>query len=161
LTELFPAAYAVDRYLMELVLLRMTNLSLEHGNAESSSVAYSALNMALGGHFADYATAFGLGQVACELVERRGADRYKMRVYSCFAAFPMPWTTPVRHCLPLMRQAFEIGRSMGDMAFAAYNSRNLITHLLFSGRSLDHVQHEAEEVRSFASGIELGLPVDW
>src|SRR5699024_7686881 len=72
LTELFPAAYAVDRYLLELVLLRMTNLSLEHGHAESSSVAYSALNMALGSHFGDYATAYGLGQLACELVDRRG-----------------------------------------------------------------------------------------
>ena len=70
LTELFPAAYAVDRYLLELVLLRMTNLSLEHGHCDSSSVAYSALNMALGSHFADYTTAYGLGQLACKLVGR-------------------------------------------------------------------------------------------
>lgn len=161
LTELFPAAYAVDRYLLELVLLRMTNLSLEHGNAESSSVAYSALNMALGGHFADYSTAFGLGQVACELVEQRGADRYKARVYSCFAAFAMPWIKHLPLCRPLMLQAFEIGSSMGDMAFAAYNSRNLITHSLVSGMPLEQVQAEAERVWDFASKIQLGLPIEW
>lgn len=160
LTELFPAAYAIDRYLLELVLLRMTNLSLEHGNGESSPVAYSALNMALGGHFADYATAFGLGQLACEIVARRGAGRYKARVYSCFAAFTMPWLKHVSRCRPLMDQAFEIGSSMGDMAFAAYNSRNLITHLLFSGAALSHVQREAERVKAFASRIQLGLPVE-
>lgn len=161
LTELFPAAYAVDRYLLELVLLRMTNLSLQHGNAESSSVAYSALNMALGGHFADYATAFRFGQLACELVEQRGADRYKARVYSCFAAFTMPWSQRLALCRPLMTQAFEIGSSMGDMAFAAYNSRNMITHSLFSGLPLEQVQREAEQVWAFASKIQLGLPVEW
>ena len=158
LTELFPAAYAVDRYLLELVLLRMTNISLENGNCESSSVAYSALNMALGSHFGDYKTAFGLGQLACELVGRRGADRYKARVYSCFAAFTMPWIKHLPECLPLMTQAFQIGTSMGDMAFAAYNSRNSMTHLLVSGVPLSQVQREAEQAMAFARRIQLGIP---
>lgn len=157
LTELFPAAYAVDRYLLELVLLRMTNISLEHGNCESSSVAYSALNMALGSHFDDYKTAFGLGQLACQLVERHGASRYKARVYSCFAAFTMPWMKHVQLCRPLMKQAFQIGSSMGDMAFAAYNSRNLMTHLLFSGVPLAKVQREVEQTLDFARNIQLGM----
>ncbi len=160
LTELFPAAYAVDRYLLELVLLRMTNLSLEHGHCDSSSVAYSALNMALGSHFADYTSAYGLGQLACELVDRRGADRYKARVYSCFAAFTMPWIKHIPLCQPMMTQAFEVGRSMGDIAFAAYNSRNLITHLLVSGVPLDQVQREAEQAIAFAKGVQLGMPTE-
>ncbi|MES0198591.1 AAA family ATPase [Mesorhizobium sp. M0011] len=160
LTELFPAAYAVDRYLLEIVLLRMTNLSLEHGHCQSSSVAYSALNMTLGSHFSDYATAYNLGQLACQLVDRRSDDRFKARVYSCFAAFAMPWFKPLPICQPLMRQAFEIGRSMGDMAFAAYNSRNLITHLLVSGLPLSQVQIEADQALAFASTIQLGLPAD-
>ncbi|WP_271898448.1 trifunctional serine/threonine-protein kinase/ATP-binding protein/sensor histidine kinase [Candidatus Phyllobacterium onerii] len=158
LTELFPAAYAVDRYLLELVLLRMTNLSLEYGNCDSSSVAYSALNMALGSHFTDYTTAYGLGKLACQLVERRGADRYKARVYSCFAAFTMPWIEHLPLCQPMMTQAFQIGKSMGDMAFAAYNARNLITHLLASGAPLTQVQREAEYFFAFAKGLQLGLP---
>jgi predicted ATPase/signal transduction histidine kinase len=158
LTELFPAAYAVDRYLLELVLLRMTTLSLQHGHAESSSVAYSALNMALGSHFGDYATAYRLGVLACELVDRRGIERYKARVYSCFAAFAMPWFKHLPLCRPLMVRAFEIGRSNGDMAFASYNSRNLMTHLLMSGTALAVVQREAEEAMAFAQRLQLGLP---
>ncbi|HVQ16414.1 MAG TPA: AAA family ATPase, partial [Vicinamibacterales bacterium] len=160
LTELFPAAYAVDRYLLELVLLRMTTLSLEHGQAESSSVAYSALNMALGSHFSDYATAYRLGVLACELVDRRGIERYKARVYSCFAAFTMPWFKHLPLCRPLMIRAFEIGRSNGDMAFASYNSRNLMTHLLMSGTALPIVQREAEQAMAFAQQLQLGLPAE-
>lgn len=160
LTELFPAAYAVDRYLLDLVLLRMTNLSLDHGHGESSSVAYAALNMTLGPHFADYTTAYDLGRLACELVERRDTDRFKARVYSCFAAFTMPWFKHLPLCQPLMTQAFQIGSSKGDMAFAAYNLRNLITHLLMSGVPLVQVQQEAEQAMTFARKIELGLPAE-
>ena len=160
LTELFPAAYAVDRYLLELVLLRMTTLSLEHGHAESSPVAYSALNMALGSHFGDYATAYRLGVLACDLVDRFGIERYKARVYSCFAAFTMPWFKHVPLCRPLMTRAFEIGRSNGDMAFASYNSRNLMTHLLMSGTALAVVQREAEQAMAFAQRLQLGLPAE-
>jgi PAS domain S-box-containing protein len=160
LTELFPAAYAFDRYLLELVLLRMTNLSLEQGHAEGSSVAFSALNMALGSHFADYTTAYELGQLACELVERRGMDRFKARVYSCFAAFAMPWIQHLPLCRPLMRRAFEAGSSTGDMAFAAYDLRNLITHLLMSDVPLDEAQREAEEATAFAEKLQLGMSAE-
>jgi predicted ATPase/signal transduction histidine kinase len=160
LMELFPAAYAVDRYLMELVLLRMTNLSLEQGNCDSSSVAYAGLNMALGSHFADYTTAYSLGRLACEMVEQRGADRYRGRVYSCFAAFTLPWSKHLPLCRPLMTHAFEVGSSMGDMAFAAYDSRNLITHLLVSGVPLGQVQREAEHAAEFAGRIQLGIETE-
>jgi PAS domain S-box-containing protein len=160
LTELFPAAYAFDRYLLELVLMRMTNLSLEKGHTEGTSVAFSALNMALGSHFADYTTAYELGQVACELVERRGMDRFKARVYSCFAAFAMPWIQHLPLCRPLMTRAFQAGRSTGDMAFAAYDLRNLITHLLMSGVPLEEVQREAEDATAFASTLQLGMPAE-
>jgi predicted ATPase/signal transduction histidine kinase len=160
LTELFPAAYAVDRYLLELVLLRMTNLSLEYGHGESSSVAYSALNMVLGSHFGDYTTAYSLGRLACELVNRRGNDRFKARVYSCFAAFTMPWFEHLPLCQPLMTEAFEIGSSKGDMAFASYNSRNLMTHLLMAGMPLVQVQREAEQAMAFARKLQLGLPAE-
>lgn len=160
LTELFPAAYAYDRYLLELVLLRMTNLSLEQGHTEGTSVAFSALNMALGSHFADYTTAYELGRVACELVDRRGMDRFKARVYSCFAAFAMPWLQHLPLCKPLMTRAFEAGRSTGDVAFATYDIRNLMTHLLISGVPLDVVQRDAEDAIAFAGKLQLGMPAE-
>lgn len=160
LTELFPAAYAVDRYLLDLVLLRMTNLSLRYGNHESSSVAYSALNMALGSHFCDYGTAYRLGQTACELVEQRGMDRYKARVYCCFATFAMLWIQPVSRCVTLLRESFRAGSSMGDEGFAAYTSRVLASHLLVSGMPLDQVQREIEGIFAFVRGVELGMSTE-
>ncbi|MGM5028295.1 trifunctional serine/threonine-protein kinase/ATP-binding protein/sensor histidine kinase [Tardiphaga sp. 862_B3_N4_1] len=160
LTELFPAAYAVDRHLMELVLLRMVNLSLQFGHCASSAVAYSAINMATGIRFADYKTAHTLGAVALKLVDRHDADRYKARVYCCLAAFTVPWNAHIASANALTVHASQIGAAMGDFAFAAYNSRNRITHLLMSGTLLTQVQQEAEQAISIAKSVELGLPVN-
>jgi predicted ATPase/signal transduction histidine kinase len=160
LTELFPAAYAVDRHLMDLVLLRMTNMSLQHGPSASTSVAYSALNMVIGSRFSDYTTAISLGALAVRIAEHHKAERYKARVYSCLAAFTMPWTAHIASTQSFMTQALKISSAMGDMAFAAYNLRNHITHVLLSGAPLATVQQETERAIGFAGSIHLGLPAD-
>lgn len=160
MTEVFPAAYAVDRRLMEFLLLRMTNLSLQHGYCESSAVAYSALNMALGVQFGDYKTAYAFGELARRLVDQSPSGRYKARVYSLFAGFATPWIRPLAECAPLMAEAFRISCSTGDMAFAAYNTRNRITHEFMSGKPLQHVQSEVENAVDFADKVQLGLPTE-
>lgn len=158
MTEVFPAAYAVDRRLMEFLLLRMTVLSLKHGLCDSSSVAFSALNMALGAQFADYATAYKFGELSRRLVDRGSAGRYKARVYALFAGFAVPWIKPLAYSTPLTEEAFRISKSTGDLAFAAYNARNHITHQLMAGKPLLEVQKLAEDTLAFASTVELGLP---
>jgi predicted ATPase/signal transduction histidine kinase len=158
MTEVFPAAYAVDRRLMEFLLLRMTVLSLRHGLCDSSSVAFSALNMALGVQFGDYATAYQFGELSRRLVDQGRAGRYKARVYSLFAGFAVPWIKPLAVSAPLTEEAFHISTSTGDLAFAAYNARNHITHELMSGKPLAEVQERAEDSLAFARSVELGLP---
>ncbi len=158
MTEVFPAAYAVDRRLMEFLLLRMAVLSLQHGLCDSSSVAFSALNMALGAQFGDYATAYKFGELSRKLVDRGRAGRYKARVYALFAGFAVPWIKPLAYSSPLTEEAFRISTSTGDLAFAAYNARNHITHQLMSGKPLPGVQKVAEDTLAFARTVELGLP---
>lgn len=158
MTEVFPAAYAVDRRLMEFLLLRMTVLSLQHGLCDSSSVAFSALNMALGVQFGDYATAYKFGELSRRLVDQGRAGRYKARVYSLFAGFAVPWIKPLSYSAPLTEEAFRISTATGDLAFAAYNARNHITHEIMSGKPLSEVQERAENALAFARTVELGLP---
>ncbi len=160
MTEVFPAAYAVDRRLMEFLLLRMANLSVRYGNCESSPVAYAALNMALGVQFGDYKTAYAFGELARRLVDQAQSTRYKARVYSLFAGFATPWIRPLSESAPLMAEAFRISCSTGDLAFAAYNTRNRITHEFMSGKPLERVQTEVEEAVGFAKQVQLGLPTE-
>ena len=160
LTSFFPVAFYVDENALALVLLRMTNLSLEHGNTDASSVAYSGLNMVLGPRFGEYVMAYSFGKLARHLVDQRSLDQIKVRVYSCVGSFAMGWTQPLSACRPLMKFAVDAGSTIGDLAFAAYTYRHMITNLLISGDPLADVQREAERALAFAARARLGVPAE-
>jgi predicted ATPase/signal transduction histidine kinase/GAF domain-containing protein/ActR/RegA family two-component response regulator len=160
LAQVVTPALFTDDNLLCLVLCRMANISLEHGNSGASCFAYVWLGMIVGPHFNDYPTAFRFGQVGFELVERRGLDRFKARVYMSFGNLVNPWTKHVRTGRPLVRRAFNTANEMGDLTFAAYSCNNLITNLLASGEPLPDIQREAEAGLAFAHKIRFGLVID-
>jgi predicted ATPase/signal transduction histidine kinase len=160
LAQVVTPALFTDDNLLCLVLCRMANISLEHGNSSASCFAYVWLGMVVGPHFDDYPTAFRFGQVGFELVERRGLDRFKARVYMSFGNLVNPWTKHVRTGRPLVRRAFNTANEMGDLTFAAYSCNNLITNLLASGEPLPDIQREAEAGLAFARKIRFGLVID-
>ena len=160
LAQVVTPALFTDDNLLCLVLCRMVNISLEHGNSGASCFAYVWLGMIVGPYFDDYPTAFRFGQLGLELVEQRGLDRFKARVYMSFGNLVNPWTKHVRTGRPLVRRAFNTANEMGDLTFAAYSCNNLITNLLASGEPLADIQREAEAGLAFARKIRFGLVID-
>jgi PAS domain S-box-containing protein len=160
LFEILPPAMSIDQNLLCLVLCRMVNLSLEHGNSDGSCSAYVWLGMVLGPHFGNYQAGFRFGQLGVDLVQQRRLDRFKARVYLLFGSHVSPWTRHVRTSLPMVRRAFATANEVGDLSFAAYGCNNLITSLLATGNPLDEVQREAETGLDFACHIQFGLIID-
>src|ERR1700716_1613055 len=160
LAQVVTPALFTDDNLLCLVLCRMANISLEHGNSGASCFAYVWLGMILGPHFDDYPTAFRFGRLGLELVERRGLDRFKAPVYMSFGNLVNPWTRHVRTGRPLVRRALNTANEIGDLTFAAYSCNNLITNLLASGEPLPDIQREAEAGLAFARQIRFGLVID-
>ena len=160
LCQVVTPALFTDDNLLCLVLCRMANISLEHGNSPASCFAYVWLGMILGPQFDEYPMAFRFGQLGFELVEQRGLTRFKARVYMSFGNLVNPWTRHVRAGRPLVRRAFNTANELGDLTFAAYSCNNLITNLLASGDPLPDIQREAETGLAFARKIRFGLVID-
>jgi predicted ATPase/signal transduction histidine kinase/CheY-like chemotaxis protein len=160
LAQVVTPALFTDDNLLCLVLCRMANISLEHGNSGASCFGYVWLGMITGPYFNDYPTGFRFGQLGFELVERRGLDSFKARVYMSFGNLVNPWTKHVRTGRPLIRRAFNTANEIGDLTFAAYSCNNLITNLLASGEPLPDIQREAEAGLEFARKIRFGLVTD-
>ncbi|HTB66623.1 MAG TPA: AAA family ATPase [Steroidobacteraceae bacterium] len=160
LAQVVTPALFTDHNLLCLVLCRMANISLEHGNSSASCFAYVWLGMIVGPHFNDYPTAFRFGQLGFELVEQRGLARFRARVYMSFGNLVNPWTKHLRIGRPLVRRAFNTANEIGDLTFAAYSCNNLITNLLASGEPLPDIQREAEAGLEFARKIRFGLVID-
>ena len=159
LTTLMPPALFTDRNLQCLLIARMANFSLEHGNSGGSCFAYVWLGMLLGPQFGDYQAGFRFGQLSVDLVEKRGLLGFKARVYLGFAHV-IPWTRHVRMGVPSVRTAFETARETGDLSFAAISYGALITHLLACGDPLAEVQRQAEAALGFARKTRFGLVAD-
>jgi PAS domain S-box-containing protein len=161
LSSVAPSAFFTDKNLLGLYVARMANLSLEHGNSDGSCLAYLYLGMILGPYFGNYQAGFRFGQLALDLVEKRGFRRFEARVFLGFGHLVIPWTRHLRTGRGLIRRAFETARETGDLTFAAYSYNTLITNRLASGDSLADVQREAESGLDFARKARFGLVVDF
>lgn len=160
LTALMLPAWYTDAKLGSLIIGRMANISLEHGNSDASCLAYTWLGMLLGPQSGDYKAAFRFGQLGLNLVEQRGLDRFRARVYQAFAGHVMQWTQPIRAARSLVRRAFDVASKVGDLTYASFARNNLITQLLACGDPLAEVQNEAEATIGFAHRASFGLAVD-
>ncbi len=160
LTSVAPPAFFTDENLFCLVVGRMANLSLEHGNSDGSCLAYVSLGIILGPHFGDYRAAFRFGKLALDLVEQRRLDRFKARVYMCFGQVVNPWARHIQTGRVFLRRAFATAQETGDLTFAAYSCHSLFTDLLAAGDPLGDVQREAENGLEFARKAQFGLVVD-
>ena len=107
LSELFAPAYLTDPNLDHLVLLRMAILSIQHGNTHASAVAYGYLNTVVGARFGRYAEGYRFGVLGMDLVDKKGLDRAKPRVYRNMAAWVVPWVRHLREARALLLRALE------------------------------------------------------
>ena len=149
-----------DENLCSLVICRMVNLSLEHGNSDGSCFAYVWFGIIAGPRFGNYKAGFRFGRLGYELVEKRGLTRFQARTYMSFGNIVMPWTKHIRTGRELVRRAFDAANRIGDLTFAAYSCNNLNTNLLAAGDPLAEVQREAENGLEFAQKARFGLVID-
>ncbi|HUK09066.1 MAG TPA: serine/threonine-protein kinase PknK, partial [Stellaceae bacterium] len=160
LTALLPPTLFTDENLFSLVVARMANISVEHGNTHGSCLAYVWLGLLLGPHFGNYPAAFEFGQLGLDLVEKRGLTRFRARVYLDFSHVVNPWRQHARSGPELVQRALDVANEIGDLTFAAYSSCNLVSVLLAAGVPLAEVHREAERRLEFARQLQFGLIVD-
>jgi predicted ATPase len=142
-----------------LIIARMANLSLEHGNSDGSCVAYVHLEF-LGPRFGDYQARFRFGKLGLDLMEKRGLERFRAQVSQCFGYFVNPWSRHLRTSLELVRGSFTTAHEAGDLKYAVFCCDRLVTFLLAAGDPLDVVQREAENGLEFARRAKFGFIAD-
>jgi PAS domain S-box-containing protein len=159
-TEIMTPAQASDQNLSSLVLCRMVNLSLEHGNCDASCFAYVWLAMFAGPRFNNYKDGFRFGQLGYDLVEKRGLTRYQARIWMNMGSTVMPWAKHPASGRELVRRAFDAAYRIGDLTFASYSWDQLVTICLAVGDPLAEVQTECENGRAFAERMRFGFVVE-
>ena len=157
LLALEPVAVFVDKGLHDLGVMRMANLSIEHGNCDASPLGFSELSMVMWSRFDERRLGFRFGELGRELVERRGLLRFSGRVFTVVGHHILPWIGPTGAALALMRRALAIATESGDLVFRQYCMVHIPALGLAAGEPLDDIQRELELSLAFArkSGFEL------
>jgi PAS domain S-box-containing protein len=155
-----PPALFTDTNLFPLLLWRIVNFSLEHGNTDASCYAYVHGGALAGSRFSNYKAGFRLGQLGYDLVELRGLKRFKARTHIGFGVYTVSWTKHWRMARELIRDGFDAANTIGDVTWAAYSWHNLIGNLIATGDPLPAVQLEAERGLAFARKIRFGFVID-
>ena len=160
IAAIIPPSWFTDQNLRNFLVARMVNFSLEYGNSEASCYAYALLARTLGSYFGDYQTGYRFGTLSLELVDKRGLNLFKARVYACFGHHIDPWKRHLTHSRQYLQLAFAAAPQAGDLTLAAYNRVNTINNLLASGEPLGDVQVEAENALEFVRRLGSGLAAD-
>src|SRR5712664_572250 len=160
LTMLTSPALFTEENLFRLVVCRMAALSLEHGNSDGSCLAYAWLGSVLGMYFGDYQAGFRFGRLGLNLVEKRGLNRFRARVYLVFAVHVVNWTQNLSMSRGLLRRAFAAAQEAGDLSYVAYSCVDLVTNFLAVGDSLGEAEREAENGLEFVRKMSFGLISD-
>ena len=124
LTEVVTPSMFCDENLFSLVICRMVNLSLEHGNSDGSCFAYVWFAVIAGPRFGNYKDGFRFGRLGYELVEKRGLIRYQARTYMSFGNHGHAVGETCLGGRDLVRRAFDAAYRIGDLTFAAYSCTN-------------------------------------
>jgi len=146
---LAPIFLTSNANLFRLVVGRMANLSLAHGNSDGSVLAYSYLNFIVGAEYGDYALGFRFGKLAVDLLDK-GLFRFRARVELMFGATVIPWTQPMRSGLVWLRRSLQSAQEAGDLTLACYAWFMLLPHSLCAGEPLAEVHQEGERALEFA-----------
>jgi predicted ATPase len=157
LSRVLPAALYTDRHLHSLLVTWMANLTLEHGYADTSCLAYIMLARVLGPYFGDYDDGFRFGRLGFETVDSKGPDQLRASAYLCYAVFCNSWTNPARSSAALLRRALAAAQAFGDVTYATYSHNNLVANLLLTGEWLGEVERLAESGLGFTQATRFGL----
>ena len=161
LNRFSSASQFTDLNLYTLTSCQALTLTLDRGNSDASAAAYARLGVVAGLWFGTYEAAYRLGQLADQLVERRGLRRFQAGVYLNYGNMILPWTRHVRSCCELIDRAIEVARNTGDLMYAGVCAAARTANLLAIGDPLADMQREVESALAlarqaqFLPGVEI------
>ncbi|MDC3955826.1 AAA family ATPase [Polyangium jinanense] len=143
------AAYLVDPNLVYLLATRRIELSLRHGNAESSAHAYIDFAMEISWRFERYKEAYRFGKVACDLADRSSFITTKSFAFTIFGHHIAFWMRGYRESGLAGRIGFNAAIESGDLIIACLNSGHAPLFPLACGERLEDVIHAVEDRLAF------------
>ncbi|MCP4136967.1 MAG: AAA family ATPase [bacterium] len=139
-----PSYIGVPDY-WPILILKLVNLSLKHGNSHQSAFIYVFYSVMLIGKSGDIEKGYSFGKLALQVLEKFNARELKSKVYFLFGSMINHWKNHVRKDLEYLLEAHQSGIETGDLEFASYAVNHYFFKLFFIGTPLDDLKEKFEQ----------------
>jgi hypothetical protein len=161
LADLATPAFLTDRNLSDIVLLAAVRLTLEHGICPESCYPLTTVFGVLASNSADADLGFRLSQFGAALADKQPQSGLSGRALLVFGLHVTLWVRPIRSGRPFIQRGLAISLAVGDLTFAAYSHRGLLSVGLFCGEPLADICLHTERALAFAEASGLRLSVEF
>ncbi len=122
----------------------MVNISLDHGNAASSSDGYMAYAMFIANMFGQYEEAYAYGCLALELNKKFEHAYLVGKLNEMFAVFIMFYRRPLRETLECLDRGYQASLAAGELTYLSYTAAMIGAHKMGLGEELGELGREVD-----------------
>jgi predicted ATPase/signal transduction histidine kinase len=162
LMNLVPPTYLVNQPLLGLIVLKMMEITLEHGNTLLSVFVYTWYGTILCGNFGNYAKGYTFGQLALKLNEKFGTTILNGKLYMSFGNFISPWSRPIQDNFEIQTNAYQFAKSTGDFSWCHHSAAFGFWQKFDSFQTIEQLIQDQSKYIGFANETEptVGLALE-
>ena len=134
-----PVAFGVNPNLFPLLIFKMVNLCLKHGNSPLSAYVFGSYSIILCSAIGDFETGYNMGVLSIELLNKYNAKEFKAKIYLMFNLFVKIWKKHLKETESELVESFKYGWSNGDTQYACECVITYCANILFRGKNLEEV----------------------
>ncbi|MEG5140403.1 AAA family ATPase, partial [Microcoleus sp. A6-D4] len=142
LGTLFPPIIQGMPGLLPLLSAAMVRLSIQFGNAPTSTVGYVLHGLVLCAFLGEIETGYEFGSLALSLVEQFNVQATKSITLNLFASFIQHHQQALRATIPMLKESYSTGMETGSFLYAGYGISCYAFTAFYSGVDLETLGYE-------------------
>jgi predicted ATPase/signal transduction histidine kinase/GAF domain-containing protein/tRNA A-37 threonylcarbamoyl transferase component Bud32 len=154
-------AFNVAPDLTVLIVCKMVNLSLAHGNTIWSILGYAAYGMIRCGVEQDIELSYRFGKLSLNLAKRLNNKRVNCKALLIVNFHIFHWKDHLKSTFPSLAEAYQSGIESGEFEYASYSAFSLCYCPFLAGQELTELEQQTAIYRKATSQIRRENPATW
>ncbi len=161
LVGIYSSAFISTPALMVLIICKIVNLSIAHGNAIWSLLGYVGYGMILCGVEQDFELGYRFGKLSLNLAKRSNNKRGNCKALMMVSIHIIPWKDHLKETFPGLAEGYQSGIESGEFESAGYCALNVCYNSFFAGHELTELEQQTAIYRKATHQIRREIPATY
>ncbi|MEI2578486.1 ATP-binding protein, partial [Scytonema sp. PRP1] len=161
LVGIYTPAFISTPALMVLIICKIVNLSIAHGNAIWSLLGYVGYGMILCGVEQDFELGYRFGKLSLNLAKQSNNKRGNCKALMMVSFHIILWKDHLKETFPGFAEAWQSGIESGEFEFAGYSAIGLCYYPFYAGQELTELEQQTAIYRKATHQIRRETPATW